>query len=110
MQFPTRFVLYVAVQNYLTVEKSKELLTDLGRRKLGDKEFINTIKKHFDIELFRTKPFIWQDIWIYNYLMYEATTRLVRSKLINRYSKEIITPQKFAIDEVKNILAQLNDL
>jgi len=108
IKFPTRYVIYIAIQNYLDEAQIKNLREQLGRRRLGDKEFINTIRKHIDIELLRTKPFIWQDIWIYNYLMYDFKTKFVRNKLINNYIKEIIVPQKHALEEIKKFINTLN--
>ena len=94
MIYQIRYVIFTAIQNYLNEAQVKNLREQLGRRKLGDKEFINTVKKHIDLELLRTKPFIWQDIWIYNYILYDFKTKFVRNKLIIRYITEIIIPKE----------------
>lgn len=109
MNFPTRYVIYAAVQNYLTEEQIQALKLDLGKKaRLGDIGFVNIIKKHLDLELLRTKPFVWQDIWIYNYLMYDVKTRLGKNNLIRNYIKEIMIPQKKVVEELKILMSQLN--
>lgn len=110
MVYSPRFILYVAVKNYLTEEQLDDLRTDISKKGVkGDKTFLNVIKKHFDIELFRTKPFIWQDIWLYNYLMYDVKTiKFPRVGLIAKYEKEIVLPQKKILEQAKEILNFIN--
>ena len=110
MVYSPRFILYVAVKNYLTEEQLEKLRTDIAKKSVrGDKTFLGVIKKHFDMELFRTKPFIWQDIWLYNYLMYDVKTiKFPKVGLITKYEREIILPQKKILEQAKEILTVLN--
>lgn len=100
---PTRFVIYAAVQNYLNNSQLELLKKDLGDRLLNNSAFIKIIQKHFDIERLRTQPFIWQDIWIYNYLMYDM--KKSRRVLINKYVKEVIEPQQRAYKQLRELLS-----
>jgi len=47
-------------------------------------------------------PFIWQDIWIYNYLAYEAKIKLKKNGLIEKYEREIIPVEK-QFQEIKKL-------
>jgi hypothetical protein len=96
-------VIYAAVQNYLTEQQLDSLRKDLGQKALSNSGFIKTIRKHFDIERFRTQPFFWQDIWVYNYLMYDMNKG--RRILLNKYIKEIIEPQQQAYKQLAEILS-----
>jgi hypothetical protein len=104
MRYPKLFIIYACIQNYLTVEKAHELKDELSRhRGVGPTRLKKILPKYLDIELLRSKPFIWQDIWIYNYLMYEAKEKMIPSKLITRYGKEIITPQRKIFAEAMSV-------
>jgi hypothetical protein len=105
MTYSPKYIVYIAVCNYLSEEELNLLKEDIGKMKSkSGKIFLAIIKKHFDVERMRLKPFIWQDIWIYNYLKYEA---FKRTKLIAKYEKEIILPQKNLMNELKGILNKI---
>jgi hypothetical protein len=116
--YTPRLILYLAVKNYLTDEQFDKLVSHITEKsKRSDLEFINIIKKHFDIELFNSKPYIWQDIWLYNYLMYEVTiqdkegkikTKLKRTVILDKYEDEILIPQNKILSEAKEIIGILN--
>ncbi|WP_152266821.1 hypothetical protein [Agriterribacter humi] len=110
MKFSPQVIIYVAVKNYLTEDQAEVLKNELAKKKvMGDKIFMDTIKKHFDIEFFRTKPFIWQDIWLYNYLIYELrNTKMPKRGLIAKYEKEIIIPQEEVLEEARELVVKLN--
>jgi len=104
-KLPTRFVIYAAVQNYLDDQQLQLLKKDLGEKCFNNPGFIRIIQKHFDVEKLRTQPFIWQDIWIYNYLMYDMQKG--RRVLINKYIKEIIEPQQHAFKQLYDLLSSM---
>jgi len=105
MVYQPRLILYLAVKNYLTEEQFENLKTDIAEKGTKrDMSFLKVIKKHFDIELFRIKPYIWQDIWLYNYLLYEVKNKFIRKGLIAKYEREIFLPQQKILEEAKKIL------
>lgn len=67
---------------------------DLGKSKIkSDNQFLELIQRHFDLEQLKTKPFYWQDIWIYNSIKYEMkSNRFLKKSLITKYYNEIILP------------------
>jgi hypothetical protein len=102
-KLPTRFVIYAAVQNYLDDQQLELLKKDLGEKPLNNPGFFKLIRKHFDVERLRAQPFFWQDIWIYNYLMYDMQKG--RKVLLNKYIKEIIEPQQQGYKQLKELLS-----
>lgn len=122
MKLLPRKIIYLAVCNYLTKEQADDFLKDLSRyKKINDYKFIKTLHKHFDIHLFMEKPYIKEDIWLFNYLMYQNKKRddfnplntgivmgfkgrLLRRGLITKYEAQIILPQYQLIDEINNII------
>ncbi len=109
MKHTPRLIIYLSVINYLSKDEIENLKKELGSSPLKqDRKFIRIIKAHFDIEQFSTKPFIWQDIWIYNYLQYEVKSRLPRRGLIAKYEKEIILPMNLMLNDLREIINLLN--
>jgi hypothetical protein len=105
MTYSPKYIVYIAVCNYLSEEELHLLKEDIGKMEnKNSKIFLGIIKKHFDIERMRLKPFIWQDVWIYNYLKYDA---FKRTKVIAKYEQEIILPQKNLMNELKDILNKI---
>lgn len=103
-----RLVLFLAVSNYLTSEQVEKLKYDIAQKGVrGDLTFLKTLKKHFDFELFRSKPFVWQDIWLYNYITYDVKTKFPRIGLVARYDREIIVPQTKILERAKEIMGLL---
>ena len=103
---PRQILLWVA-RNYLTRSKYLDLINDLARSRFGDVIFLNKYQKHIDIELFRKNPVVWQDIWIYNYIIYDFPIKRKFKridKLIMRYEREILIPTENSFLELKNEL------
>ena len=109
MTYSPRFIIYLAVINYLDEEKVTSLKKDLGESNLKqDRRFLSIIRKHFDFEQFKDKSYIWQDIWLYNYLQYEIKSKLHRKGLVAKYKREIILPQKKLLDKANEIMKNVN--
>ena len=88
-----RYIIFWAVSNYLSASELDALIHDFVKGKgINHPKFLSIIKKHFDFERFRTDPVFWQDIWLYNYLMYDVKDRLIRNQLIADYDRYIIKP------------------
>ena len=78
--------------------------------------------KYFDFKILRDKPIIPEDIWLFNYLMYDNAKNqklfdvgekvniskgLRRTPLIRKYESKIIIPQLRALTEANMLLENL---
>lgn len=83
------YIIYTQACKYLSEHEVKELSDKIskGTDRHG-KIFLKIFLKNFDIEVFKNKPLIPEDIWLYNYIKYEITKkRIPRSGLIKLYEK-----------------------
>jgi len=89
MKRPPNYILLKQALRYLSEEDKLALTNRLSKLNNKNKPFFNCLIKYFDIELFRTKPLIWEDIWLYNYIKYDTDKGLGRRGLIALYEKEV---------------------
>lgn len=107
MIYTPRYIIYNAVCHYLDKETKEKLDRSPGKsEKITDASFIKIIGQHFDFMRMRDSPRIKEDLWLFNYLMYENTKkdnfpmtdignriafkgRLVKKGLILQYEKKI---------------------
>lgn len=107
MKHPPRLIIYAAVKKYLTEEQVEQFRNDIAKGKLTqDRRFITEIKKQFDLETLRNKPMIPEDIWIYNYIIYEVKTKFPRSGLIAKYEREIFLPMENSFKELVSMFKE----
>ena len=94
MKLLPRYIIFWAITNYIDEVKQEEIMKEfVTYKKIGDALFMRVINKHFNIEVFRKNPIIWQDIWLYNYITYDFKKgKFPKNNLIERYEKEIIIP------------------
>lgn len=88
------YIIYTQACKYLTEDEVKDLSDKLakGTDKQG-RIFLRIFLQNFDIELFKDKPLIPEDIWLYNYIKYEITSKKIpRIGLIKLYEKTIFKP------------------
>jgi hypothetical protein len=72
MKYSPRLIIFCAVSRYLNDATYAKVLDQIGEEfPKQDRKFLAILKRHFDFELMKDKPYIWQDIWIYNFLKYE---------------------------------------
>lgn len=120
-----KHIIFIAVSNYLNTEQSARLRDDISKfNRLPDLKFIRIVEKYFDFNILRTKPAIPEDIWLFNYLMYENRKkedqklfeigekinfkgRLLKKGLLVRYENKVILPQLRALQEANMIIANL---
>jgi hypothetical protein len=96
---PQLILLWVA-SNYLQDYEFKKLLDQLPQRN-SNKIFLRKFCAHFDIERLRTKPVIWQDVWIYNYLTYDCKDKpFPKTDLICNYENQIVIPGEKAMRDL----------
>lgn len=67
-----------------------------------NRAFVTLIKKYFELERLRDKPMAWQDIWVYNYFLYDMRSH--RIGLIAKYEKQVNLPVEKHFKEVCKIL------
>ncbi len=105
-----QLIIFLAVCNYLTEEQIFALKSELSTSpKRSNQYFLTILKKHFDIEMFLKKPFIWQDVWIYNHIMYDSGKSWSRKNgLLAKYEREILLPQKKLLETANKLLNQLD--
>jgi hypothetical protein len=121
-----KHIIFIAVSNYLSVEDCIKLRTELSKNKsITGQKFINIIERYFDFKILRDKPLIPEDIWLFNYLMYDNRNKekqmlfeigekvnvaagLKRTPLIKNYESKIILPQLKGLQEANMILSSLN--
>jgi hypothetical protein len=102
MKHSPRYIIFWAVSNYIDEATEDAILNDLSKyKRLTDRLFLKTIKKHFDIEKFNTSPVTWEDIWLYNYLKYDfVKTRFPKKGLIAKYQNEVMIRVNKKIDKL----------
>lgn len=88
MKRPPYYIIYKQALRYLDAPEKEILKKELDFINSRHKRFLTKLTKCFDIEKFRVKPLIWQDIWLYNYIKYEVVDGVKRSGLIALYEKE----------------------
>lgn len=94
MKYPPVYIIYKQACKYLTREEEDDLVKKLAKYKdFKGRPFYNAFLKNFDIEVFKDKPLILEDIWLYNYIKYEVTDDyLPRVGLIAKYEKKVFRP------------------
>lgn len=125
MAFTPRKIIYIAVSNYLTDDRAAALFDEISKRHpLTDNSFLKIIQEYFDFKLMRDKPIVKEDIWIFNYLMYQIKKkddfnplkvgeeislkgRLPKKALIVKYENQIIQPQYKLLESAHKILKYL---
>jgi len=108
MKYSPRTIIFCAVSRYLDDPTYYRVLDHIGREypKQGRK-FLAILKKHFDFELMKDKPYIWQEIWIYNYLKYDYKgSKFARKELLAKYESEIVLPSEKYYKELSLIFNQ----
>jgi hypothetical protein len=125
MVLSPKIVIYFAVANYLPKEKADALLNEIiAKQTLRDTTFLKIVGKYFDFKLMRDKPFVKEDIWIFNYLYYQCKKkddfnplksgeeislkgRLLKKGLIVKYENQIIIPQLKLLENAYEIINKI---
>lgn len=83
-------MLLKVIKRYLTPIEYKELINDLiSHKRITNPIFVLVMKRHFNIERWRTAPLIWQDVWLYNYFQYEFKGRVGMTGLLKKYAEVV---------------------
>ncbi len=96
MKYSPRKIIFCAVEKYLDDGTYNLVLEQIGREfPKQDRKFLSILQRHFDFESMKDKPYLWQDIWVYNYLKYDYTGhKFARTGLLAKYEREIILPSE----------------
>lgn len=101
MKYAPRYIIYLAVTKYLTVEQISCLNYDLKHSDIRQNhQFLAIIERYFDIETFKERPCIWQDVGLYYYIKHEAKPNFAKRGYIKKYEVEVILPKKIAFKDV----------
>lgn len=127
MKLTPKHIIFITVSNYLSEEQAAQLKNDICKfTRLPDLKFIRVVEKYFDFNTLKTKPLIAEDIWLFNYLMYDNHKkedqkifdigekinfkgRLLKKGLLIKYENKIILPQLKALLQANMILSALKD-
>jgi hypothetical protein len=101
MKYSPRYVIYLAIIKYLRKDQIACFNYELKHTKINEsQEFLKVVDHYFDIDLFKNKPLIWQDIWLYYYLQKDFTSNFGKKGLVMQYEKEVILPKNIAFNEM----------
>lgn len=101
MKYDPRYIIYIAVTNYLTADQIACLNYDLMHSEIHQKQqFLSVIDRYFDLEIFKERPYVWQDIGLFYYLKYEGKSNFSKKGYIKKYEVEVILPKNIAFREV----------
>ena len=125
MKLTPKHIIYIAVSNYISSEEADKIKMEIAKyKRLSDLKFIRIIETYFNFNMLRDKPVIPEDIWLFNYLMYDNKKaddhklfeigekinfkgRLLKKGLIIKYENKIIMPQLKALERANKILQNL---
>ena len=85
-------IIFKQMCKYLNKDEEEKFIKKLSKLKRRDgRPFLKTLLKNFDIEVFKDSPLIPEDIWLYNYIKYEITSKSIPySGLIALYERKVI--------------------
>lgn len=89
---------------YLSYADRQLLINRLLDFDFKHKGFLICLRKYFDIEVFRKSPLIWQDAWLYNYIMHDELIHLPKNRLITMYKKEAFIDNDVEFFQKKNLI------
>ena len=76
MVLTPKHIIFIVVSNYLSPVQCTDLKNDMIKyKRLSGLKFIQIIEQYFDFKTLRDKPLIPEDIWLFNYLMYDSTKK-----------------------------------
>ena len=126
MKLSPKHIIFISVSNYLSATEVCELKDEIAKfDRVPDAKFIKIVERHFDFNKLKDSPVIPEDIWLYNYLMYENKKkdnhkihdigekinfkgRLLKKGLIVQYETKVILPQLKALLETNMIISNLD--
>lgn len=94
MKYPPTYIIFKQACKYLNEKEIVELENKLSKYKdFTGRHYYKALITNFDVELFKDKPIIQEDIWLYNFIKYEVTDDYIpRVGLIAKYEKKVFIP------------------
>ncbi|MDT0648106.1 hypothetical protein RM545_15535 [Zunongwangia sp. F260] len=91
MKYPPVYIIFTQACKYLSREEEQKLIDKLSQLKeLKGRPYLNILLKNFDIKVFKDAPLVPEDIWLYNYIKYEITSKTIpRKGLIAKYERKV---------------------
>jgi hypothetical protein len=72
MKLTPKHIIFIAVSNYISTDAISDIKNEISKyKRLSAQRFIDIIQNYFDFDTLRDRPIIPEDIWLYNYLMYD---------------------------------------
>ena len=85
-------IIFKQMCKYLNKDEEEKFINKLSKLKRRDgRPFLKSLLNNFDIEVFKDSPLIPEDIWLYNYIKYEITSKSIPNNgLIAIYERKVI--------------------
>jgi hypothetical protein len=110
MNLSPKQIILIAVSKYLSKEIYVILKDEISiHKQLSPQKFVELIERYFDFTVMRDNPLIPEDIWIFNYLMYENKSKnnvifqskekiniagkFRKSELLKKYEIKVLIPR-----------------
>ncbi len=101
MKYNPRYIIYLGIIKYLRDDQIACLNYELQHTKIDNtQQFLDVAERYFDTDIFKNKPLVWQDIWLYYYLKRDEKSTYCKKGLVKKYEKEIILPKNIAFKEM----------
>ncbi len=85
-------IIFNQMCKYLNKDEKEKFINKLSKLKRRDgRPYLKSLLNNFDIEVFKDSPLIPEDIWLYNYIKYEITSKKIPyTGLIAIYERKVI--------------------
>ena len=101
MKYSPRYVIYLAIINYLRKDQIACFNYELQHTEIDkSQQFLAVVDHYFDINLFKNNPRVRQDVWIHDYLQQGFTSAFTKKGLLAKYGQEVLLPKNIAFNEM----------
>ncbi len=99
-KYPDHYILFYCFCSYMDDSQLNEFKKIIGKWKtinIREKTLVNNLTSFVPLETLKDNPLRWQDIWIYNYILYDMPRK---KRLLWKYAKEVIGPGEEAFNKL----------
>jgi len=104
MKYDANYVILKQCLRYLNEQDQLKLKKKLINLNVKHKSFLNCLVRNFNVEKLQKEPLVWQDIWLYNYINYDAGQLPRRKELILKYEKYIFIDDDKEFFSMKDVI------